>query len=212
MNVLFDLDGTLTNSRKGIVGSLRYALSGVSRRSLSDFILEQHIGLPIRETFKSLLGSCDQEEIDAAVALFRDHFSSHGIVENVVYPGIEEALNALQALGTSLYVASSRPHLFVERVLEHCGLKDFFKRAYGCEFDGTRSNKSDLVAHMLKSESILPSASFLVGDRAHDVVAARANGVLAIGVLWGYGSEQELMFAGAVRLCRRPTELRGTLF
>ena len=183
----------------------------MGRSSPPDSDLLRYIGPPLQEIFRSLLGSSDQREIGTAVALFRQRFSSTGIFESVVYPGIRRALSELQALRAVLYVASSRPRVFAERVLAHCALEGFFQNVYGSELNGVRSNKTELITYILEAESISPASTLLVGDRAHDIVAASANGVLPIGALWGYGSRQELVSAGAVSLCERPSRLRDAL-
>lgn len=211
MNVLFDLDGTLTDPRQGVVASLRHALVGLGRSSPSDSDRERYIGPPLHEIFESLLGPADREQIECAVALFRERFSTKGIFENTVYPGIDSALAQLRTLGAVLYVATSKPRIFAERVVEHLEFKGFFRAVYGSEFDGTRSNKADLIAHILDMESLSRSSTFMIGDRAHDVMGARANGIFPIGVLWGYGSRQELISAGAAALCERPTALADVL-
>ena len=127
--------------------------------------------------------------------------------ENSVYPGIHSALTALRGSGAALFVATSKPQVFAKRIMEHFGLMDYFSAVYGSELDGTRSNKSDLIAHVLKSESLSPNETAMVGDRAHDIVGANAHGVFPIGVLWGYGSYDELIAAGATTLCTQPALL-----
>jgi phosphoglycolate phosphatase len=130
-----------------------------------------------------------------------------GMFENAVYPGISTALAELKALGAALYVATSKPRVFAVNIVEHFGLHEFFQAVYGSELDGTRSNKVDLIAHILRSESLSPGSTCMVGDRLHDMVGAKTNGVFPIGVLWGYGSREELVSAGAAVLCASPAAL-----
>jgi phosphoglycolate phosphatase len=158
-----------------------------------------------------LLHSTDPKQINAAVELYRQRFSSKGMLENSVYPGIHSALTTLRARGALLFVTTSKPHVFAERIVEHFGLKEYFCAIYGSELDGTRSDKVDLVAHVLKAESLSPHATAMVGDRAHDIVGAKAHGVFPIGVLWGYGSYDELVAAGATTLCEQPEILAKIL-
>ncbi len=211
MNVLFDLDGTLTDPGEGIVGCLQHTLRGLGRPSPPDADLARHIGPPLRETFTTLLGSASPGVIDQAVALYRERFSATGIFQNVVYPAVPSALAELRASGMTLYVATAKLQLFAERIVEHFGLAGFFHRVYGSELDGTRAIKSDLIAYLLRRESLSPGSTVMVGDRAHDVRGAIANGVLPIGVLWGYGSREELTAAGATVLCERPALLARLL-
>ena len=211
MNVLFDLDGTLTDPREGIVACLKYALLGLGHNCPSDLDLARFIGPPLQEGFAVLLHSTDPKQINAAVELYRQRFSSKGMLENSVYPGIHSALTTLQARGALLFVTTSKPRVFAERIVEHFGLKEYFYAIYGSELDGTRSNKVDLVAHVLKAESLSPHSTAMVGDRAHDIVGAKAHGVFPIGVLWGYGSYDELVAAGATTLCEQPEMLAKIL-
>jgi phosphoglycolate phosphatase len=211
VNVLFDLDGTLSDPREGIVACLKHALRRLGRYCPSDSELSRFIGPPLQEIFGTLLGSTDPKDIDFAVTLYRQRFSSTGMFENSVYPGIQSALTTLRGSGATLFVVTSKPHVFAKRIVEHFELVGYFRAVYGSELDGTRSNKSDLIAHVLKSESLSPHATAMVGDRAHDIVGAKAHGVFPIGVLWGYGSNDELIAAGATTLCTQPALLHDIL-
>src|SRR3990172_9157543 len=180
MNVLLDLDGTLTDPREGIVACIKHALRGLDYAIPLDSELVRYIGPPLQEIFASLLGPDGQSQIDTAVTLFRERFSAKGIFENSVYPGVRTALTQLQSLGASLYLASSKPQVFAERILHHFDLRGFFRAVYGSELDGTRSDKRDLIAYVLERESISPSSAYMVGDRAYDIVGARVNAVFPI--------------------------------
>ena len=204
MNILLDLDGTLTDPREGIVGCIRHALTGLEHRCPSDSELARYIGPPIQETFRELMNSTDPARIDAAVALYRERYSVTGMFENAVYPGIYTALTELKALGAALYVATSKPGVFVVKIVEHFRLHEFFHAVYGSELDGTRSNKAELINHILRAESLSPRSTCMVGDRLHDMVGAKTNDVFPVGVLWGYGSREELVSAGAAILCESP--------
>ena len=207
MNVLIDLDGTLTDPAVGMVSCLQHALRSLKRPALSDEELKRYIGPPIQDTFKTLLGSDEPGEIANAVRLYRERYSAEGLFQNTVYPGIPLALQALRQAGAKLYLATSKPQVFAERILAHFGLEGQFKAIHGSGLDGTRADKSELIAYILKSEVIAAGSARMVGDRSFDVVGAKANSVRAIGVLWGYGSRQELMSAGASALCEKPALL-----
>ena len=210
MNVLLDLDGTLTDPREGIVQCIKHALTGLGEPCPSDTELERYIGPPLHISFGAILGA-DSPRTSTAIDLYRERFSATGIFENKIYPGIPAALRSLTELGAVLMVATSKPTSFAERILEHFGLSSHMRAIYGSELDGTRSDKAELIAHILKTQSMTPATTCMVGDREHDMMGANANGVFAVGALWGYGSRQELLDAGAAALCEEPRELGQVL-
>jgi len=205
LNVLFDLDGTLTDPGDGFVACVSHALAKLECRPHADHEIRRHVGPPLEETLARLIEN--RAKIPAAVALYRERYASLGYLENAVYPGIEEALRALHSRGMRLFVATSKPTMYAERILAHFGLDRFFHRIYGSGLDGTRSNKTQLVRHILSRESLTREQTFMVGDRSQDMTAARAHGVHPVGALWGYGSREELAGAGAAMLCERPANL-----
>lgn len=211
MVLLFDLDGTLTDPRLGIVRSLRYALHRLNRLRPADEILASFIGPPLRDTFSILLESRDKELIEEAISLYRERFTDTGIYENQVYDGIPEMLEHASRKASALYVATSKPTVYADRILRHFRLDHYFTGIYGAELDGRYDQKTDLLAHLLAAEKVRGEIAIMVGDRAADIIAARANGVRAVGVRWGYGSEQELIEAGADILCRIPGEFARCL-
>ena len=204
MNVIFDLDGTLTDPRQGILACFKHACDALQVEPPSDGALEQFIGPPLPESFSRIFGPDNPALIKEAVALYRERFAAKGMFENKLYPGIAEALAELHERGERLFVATVKPRVFAERILEYFKLEPFFGAVYGSELDGTNSDKRDLLAHLLGAESLSPDASVMIGDRAQDVWAANASGVFSIGVLWGYGSREELVEAGADLLCEEP--------
>ena len=203
MNVLFDLDGTLTDPGEGFVACVSYALSRLECRPCHDYEIRKHVGPPLEETLARLID--DPSKIPAAVALYRERYGAQGYLENAVYPGIEAALDTLHSEGSTLFVATSKPTVFATRILEHFGLSRYFRRVYGSELDGTRSNKTELLRHICERENIC--GGMMVGDRAQDIVAALAVGLTPVGALWGYGSREELEQAGARHLCLLPAGL-----
>jgi phosphoglycolate phosphatase len=210
MNVLLDLDGTLTDPREGILQCIKHALIGLGEPCPSDAELEGYIGPPLQSSFGAAFGP-GSPKIAKAIDLYRERFSTKGIFENTLYPEIPSALRALKDLGAMLVVATSKPTVFAHRIVEHFCLGSHISAVYGSELDGTRSDKTELISHILKAESIPPTATFMVGDRAHDMIGAKANGIAGIGALWGYGSRQELISGGAAALCHRPSELDKVL-
>lgn len=205
VNVLFDLDGTLTDPREGIIACMRHALLALHRPVPEDYELNSFIGPPLRDSFRQILAS--REDVDAAVAAYRDRFTAVGMFENAVYEGIPQALESLLSGGARLFVATSKPRMFAERILEHFELAKYFSAIYGSELNGDLSDKGELISYVL-AKSELPSAdTVMVGDRRHDVIGALANGVFPAGALWGYGSREELAAAGAEKLYEEPSQL-----
>ena len=209
-NALFDLDGTLTDPGDGFVNCVSHALAQLDCLAHSPSEIRRHVGPPLEETLRTLLGG-DITKVSAAVALYRERYGTQGYLENAVYPEVREMLEGLRSKGVALFVATSKPTAFARRILEHFGLARYFEGIYGSEFDGTNANKTHLIAHILKTESLPPASTAMIGDRAHDIVAALANGVSAIGVLWGYGSREELANAGATALYESPLGLARAL-
>lgn len=206
MNVLFDLDGTLTDPAEGFVACLSYALLQFER-PCSDAEIRRHIGPPLQETLALLLD--DRSMIPDVLALYRERYGSEGLFRCTVYPGIAETLAALRSRRVTLMVATSKPTIYAKRILDHHGLSKYFDAVYGSELDGTRAGKAELIAYLLQSESI--EKAVMVGDRAQDMAAALAHGLHAVGALWGYGSREELAGAGAAGLCERPSDLPALL-
>ena len=205
--LLFDLDGTLTDPKLGIVRCMRHALVRLARACPSDEVLGTFIGPPLRGTFSTLLESKDKEMIEKAMFLYRERFTDIGIYENQIYDGITEMLESLKHVASASFVATSKPAIYADRIVKHFGLNHYFAGVYGPELDGRFDNKTELVAHLLATEKIPPEAAVMVGDRAADILAAKAKGIRSIGVLWGYGTKAELNDVGADQLCRTPMEL-----
>ena len=165
------------------------------------------IGPPLRNSFATLLASDDIILVEEALSIYRERFGSVGLFENEVYEGIPETLKALQEIGHTLYVATSKPTVYAERIIDHFGLRQRFTVVYGSELDGTRSDKASLIAHILQNESIDSSEASMIGDREYDIIGAKANGVRGFGVLWGYGTKDVLEASGAHACLRDPREL-----
>lgn len=209
--VLFDLDGTLIDPRPGIVGCLRYALGRLARACPPDDVLAAFIGPPLRGTFSTLLGTSDRGVIEEAMALYRERYAQRGLYEARVYDGIADMLGRVGSRASATLVATSKPTVYADRVVKHFGLRPHFAGVYGADLHGRFDDKSDLLSHVLATEGLRAEVTVMVGDRAVDVVAARANRVRSIGVLWGYGTARELTAAGADALCAAPAELPACL-
>jgi phosphoglycolate phosphatase len=210
-HLLLDLDGTLTDSREGITRCYMHALREMGREPLSAAELERFIGPPTRIVMRELLGTDDAALIERAVRIYRERFATIGLFENALYPGILDALTELRSRGLSLFVCTSKPEVYAVRILEHFRADYYFQHVYGCELDGTRSEKAEVIAYALEREQIAPETAIMIGDRRHDIEGAHSNRVRAIGVLYGFGSAEELTKAGADALCASVAELPETV-
>ena len=202
-HVYFDLDGTLTDPYEGITRCILYALDELGFPHPTDDYLHSCIGPPLYATFPEMVG---EELTLQAIDLYRERFDDVGWQENVPYEGIHSMLDAVAAAGHTLYVATSKPRIAAKRIVEHFKMGDYFERVFGCELDGTRANKSDLLRYAMSEN---PDASYrvMIGDRKHDLLGATANGIHPIGVSYGYGSTTELNAAGAAAIAQAPDEL-----
>ena len=207
MNLLFDLDGTLTDPFPGITRCIAYALERSAVASPPAEQLRWCIGPPLKHSLARLLATDDAARIEKALTLYRERFGRLGLFENEVYDGIPDVLETLNDAGHTLVVATSKPAVFARRIVDHFGLQRYFKTIHGSELDGTRADKTRLIAHILEQESIDGSQSVMIGDRAYDMIGARENGLTRCGVLWGYGSRDELERSGAQAVVATPAEL-----
>jgi phosphoglycolate phosphatase len=204
-SIYFDLDGTLTNPKPGITRSIQYALRKLDHEAPSEDDLTWCIGPPLHASLKKLLGT--DALADKALLLYRERFADIGLFENEIYPGIDDTLSALAASGRRLFVATSKPGVYADRIIDHFKLRTYFERVFGSELDGTRADKTGLLGYALKAAHIDPAGAIMVGDRSHDMIGARNNGMTAVGVLYGYGSKEELLGAGAHHLSATPLGL-----
>ena len=207
--ILVDLDGTITDPARGIIAAYRFALAELGAPVPEPAALTWVIGPPLRQAFPRLLGGSSQ--VEEAVRLYRRSYTSGGILDADLYPGIPEAIAALRRQADRLFVCTAKPTPYASTVLEHFGLAAQFDGIHGPDLDGRFDDKADLMAHLLATEGIAPDDAVMIGDRDNDIRAARANAVCSIGVLWGYGSRDELTAAGATALCLRPGELASVV-
>ena len=194
--VLFDLDGTLSDPFEGLSKSIRETMTRMGLPVPSDEALRHAVGPPPRESFAALLQTTDKEKIETAIRYYRERYATVGLFENHVYPGIPKMLEQLRAANLRLFITTSKVNLYARRILDHFRLSQFFAGIYGSEADGRFERKPDLMRHLIEDEGLDPASTAMVGDRSHDVEAARANGVFSVGVLWGFGSREELEDAG----------------
>lgn len=198
--LLFDLDGTLTDPKPGITRAVQHALArmGIVEPDLER--LTRFIGPPLIPSFQRYYG-LDLNGAQRALEYYREYFAETGLYENAVYPGVPELLAELRARGRRLILATSKPSVYAERILAHFGLARHFEFVAGATLDETRATKADVIAFALAEvPGLAPARCVMVGDHAQDVLGARANGIAAIAVTYGYGVRAELEAAQPAQL------------
>lgn len=191
-NLLIDLDGTLTDPKVGITTSARYGLNKIGHPIADDVNIDWIIGPPLKASLAKLVGvAADDDLAEQALLGYRERFSVTGLFENEVYPDVAETLKELSQ-HYQLFIATAKPTVYAKRILEHFDLAQYFKVIYGSELTGERTNKGDLITYILEQENLDPKTCLMVGDREHDILGARRNGIETIAVNYGYGSAEEL--------------------
>lgn len=209
--LLFDLDGTITDSETGITRCVAYALNyfGIQVNDLRE--LSPFIGPPLLDSFKDFYNFTD-EQATIAVAKYRERYADKGILENELYPGIEELLADAQKNGKTVILATSKPEIFAKRILDHFGLSDYFSFVAGSGLDGSLHTKTDVINYILQSNQMINLESVvMIGDRKHDIIGAKNIGIDSIGVLYGFGDYKELSDAGADHIAEDIPALRKLL-
>ncbi|MGG0261945.1 HAD family hydrolase [Bacillus mycoides] len=205
---LFDLDGTLTDPKEGIINAVLYVLEKMGIEEVNISELDSFIGPPIQQSFAARY-NMNEIEVERAVFYFREYLKQSGLLENKVYDGIGALLQELKDAGNRLFVATSKPTVFAKQVIEHFQLTSFFEEIVGSNLDGTRIKKEEIIAHILQTnEELQKEEMVMIGDRKHDVIGANSNGIASIGVLYGYGNENELSDAGAIHIVKDVEELQ----
>lgn len=212
--VLFDLDGTLTDSKEGICKSVQYALVKIGRPAPELHELECFIGPPLKTSFREFYGVVG-EEADRAVAFYRERYSDVGKYENVPYEGIKDLLAVLKASGYILAVASSKPELYVEDILKHFELYEYFHYVVGSDMEGKRGEKEDVIEEAFRrmglDENARKEQAVMVGDRHFDINGAKYFGIDSIGVTYGFAKDGELKEAGATYVVDTVAQLQSLL-
>lgn len=207
--VLFDLDGTLSDSAPGILSSLRKAFEQLQVPWPEEPVARSLLGPPFWHTLPPLVGAARTAE---AIDVYRRHYvEGGGMYDTARYDGVLELLTALRERGLTLAVATSKPEVHAATIVEHLGLGPFFSFVCGDTLDGARDSKALVITEALRRLAPGPDEVLMVGDRSHDVLGAAANGLPSVGVLWGYGNETELITAGATAIIDKPLELLGIL-
>ena len=208
-HVLFDLDGTLTDPGSGITKSVQYALKKYGIHAELEE-LKKFIGPPLADSFMQYFGF-DEATANEAVTKYREYYSVDGIFDNKIYEGIPEMLERLHAAGSEIILATSKPLVFAEKILDHFCIKQHFTCCFGADLPGLRVKKTDIIEDALKAHPIDVSRAVMVGDREYDILGGHAFGMPAIGVLFGFGSREELEGCGADHLAETVAELEALL-
>lgn len=205
--ILLDLDGTVIDSQPGILSSCRAALRVLGHVPQPMHDMSAVIGPPMDDVMRFLLAPYGDDRVTEAVAAYRADYGSSGLFESVPYHGICDALKEMRQAGAQLYLATSKRTIFARRILDHLELATFFDGIYGSEPGGALDHKPELISHVLSHHALTPSSCVMVGDRHYDISGAHANRMQALGILWGYGTRDELEVAGADELVAEPASL-----
>ena len=205
--VLLDLDGTLSDSRPGIVACFRHTLQELGHDPARTGDLTWAVGPPIAVSLKQLLAPFGDDRVDEALTIYRARYSAVGLYDCAVYPGVTGMLDALRDTGAAMCIATSKRRDFAERVMDLLNLTPYVRAVYGAEPGGGLDRKQDLLAHILAVQHFDAGDCVMLGDRLHDIEAARANAIRSIGALWGYGGGEELREAGADAVAAAPADV-----
>jgi phosphoglycolate phosphatase len=189
-NVLFDLDGTLTDPFLGITNSWKYTLKKMNIE-IDPSILKKFIGPPLEKTFSEYF-KFDKENTEIGKKYYREYFSEKGLYENTLYDGIEELLKELNTRNKICILATSKPIVFAEKIIKYFKMGNYFRHAVGGNLEGTFVEKEDIIKYIMEEYNLRKEETIMVGDRKYDIIGAKKNGIKSIGVLYGYGSREEM--------------------
>jgi phosphoglycolate phosphatase len=206
--LFFDLDGTVSNNVLGIHRCLNFAFERLGHSSLTMEQTLPLIGPPFRESLPRVHPGLD---IERAILLYRERYDQHGWLENELYDGISDAIHRLHLQGFTIVLCTSKPRVFAEKIVAHFELAKYFDGIHGPELDGRFDKKEELLAYLVKRYNVPLSQALMIGDRDKDVHAAKHVGTHSLGVLWGFGSKDELETAGAAKLIEHPIQLQQTI-
>jgi len=210
-SVLLDLDGTLIDSQPGILASCQAVLRSLGHEPNEILDIKRLIGPPLEDVMQFLLQPHGDDRIADAVLAFRQHYGESGLLGSEPYPGIGNSLREMRQGGLRIYLATSKRAVFARRILEHLELAAYFDGIHGSVPGGELDHKPELLAHILSEHDISPARGLMVGDRRYDISGAHAVGMRGLGVLWGYGTRDELESAGADHLVESTVDLAGTV-
>lgn len=206
--IFFDLDGTLTDSGLGITRSIAYALEKLGQEIPDQGILEKFIGPPLADSFQIYTG-LTAKEAQKGIDFYREYYSVTGIYENYLYTGILELLTTLKERGFEIYLTTSKPEFYAKKILTHFEIDKFFSGVFGASMDEKLSEKTEIIKNALNTitPKVNPEKTLMVGDRSYDILGAKDHGLHSCGVLYGFGTQEELKAAGAEFLIHKPLDL-----
>ena len=207
---IFDLDGTITDSGQGIMNAIRYAVKKHALPEVSEEVLRSFIGPPLKEQFQSVFG-LSEEEGAVMVSTYREYYSDKGIYENRVYDGVPEMFESLKRAGVRILMATSKPEKYAKQIAEHFGFAGYFDFIGGACMDGRRTDKHEVIEYVIETCSVSKDTAVMIGDRRHDIIGAAKAGIHSMGVLYGYGSLEELEKAGAEMIAAVPGDISEIL-
>lgn len=204
--VIFDLDGTITDSGPGIMNAIRYTVKKHGLQEISEEVLRSFIGPPLKEQFRSVFG-LSEEEGRIMVSSYREYYAEKGIFENRVYDGMDETFQKLKSSGVRILMATSKPEKYAKQIAEYFDFSQYFDFIGGACMDGSRTDKHEVLEYVLRSCQTARERTVMIGDRCHDIIGASKAGIHSMGVLYGYGSLEELESAGAEMIVSSPVEI-----
>ena len=190
-NILFDLDGTIVDSYKGITDSIKYVTETLNIEALSDYVLKKFIGPPLEKSFIKYCNDIDKNNVEHAINVYREYYKETGIYDCVLYPNITECLNILKNNNKNIYLATAKPKPFAKIILSHLNIDHFFNEVYGVDFNGSIKNKYDVMSHAIKDSKLDTNMSIMIGDREDDAIASKKLSIDILSVRYGYGEESE---------------------
>lgn len=200
-NILFDLDGTLIDSKEGVTNSLKYAFDSLGITDIDYSDIHFMIGPPLYESFETILGSARKHLIIDAIKAFQNHYGAVGLFQNELYDGVKQLLKKLKEAGKNIYLVTAKPTVYAKIILEHRKIIGYFDGIIGNLLKGEREDKDFLISLAISRHMLNKAETIMVGDRKNDIIGARINDIDSIGVLYGYGSYDELIFAHAHNIC-----------
>ncbi len=210
-NILFDVDGTLLDSKEGIINSYKYALSHFGISIEEDEVLYKLIGPPLREAFSKYY-KFNEEDTELAVKLFREYYKEKGLFQNKLYEGITILLEDLSKLNKNLIIATSKAEVITRKTLQNLGIYKYFSFVCGSTLDGTRSKKSQIIQYVLEKNNLEKDSCVMIGDTFYDVIGAKETNIDSIGVLYGYGTYDELKKENPTYIIESIRELHTILY
>ncbi len=207
-NIIFDFDGTLVNSKPGVIKTFQRIIEEMVSRKAEGKEIIKLSGKPLVQMISVLLDTNDEVLIKKGSSLFKEYYSKEGIYQNIVYSGTKEMLEFFKNQDYQLFIVSNKIELFINKILEQHNLKKYFINIIGTNGNDLKSKKSDLVKSMLTNYKLNKEETVMIGDTENDIIAAKKNLIYSIGVTWGYGLEDDLVKVGVNKICHNLLDLR----